>query len=170
MIKSIIEDVNYAFEKDPAAKSKLEVLLLYPHIKALILYRIAHKLYKRKFFFLARFVSNIARFRTGIEIHPNAQIGRGLFIDHGMSVVIGQTSIIGDNVTIYQGVTIGGTGKDKSKKRHPTIGNNVIIGANASILGNIIIADGTKIGAGAIVLSNTEVNSTVVGFKARKVK
>lgn len=168
MINSIIDDINSVFERDPSARNKLEIFLLYPHVKAILLYRIANMLYKNKLFFLARFVSNIGRFITGIEIHAGATIGDGLFIDHGIGVVIGETSIIGDNVTIYHQVTLGGTGKDKGK-RHPTIGNNVIIGAGAKILGNVFIADGTKIGANAVVLKDTEVNSTMVGVPAKRI-
>lgn len=168
-IKSLNYDINIVLKTDPAARNKLEVLLLYPHIKALIYYRFSHALYKRNFFFLARLTSNLGRFFTGIEIHPGATIGKGLFIDHGMGVVIGETSEIGDNVTLYQGVTLGGTGNEHGK-RHPTVGNNVVIGAGAKILGNIYIADGTKVGANAVVLKSTNINSTVVGIPAKEVK
>lgn len=167
-INMINYDINAVLKTDPAARNKLEVFLLYPHIKALICHRIAHGLYKRNFFFLARFTSNIARFITGIEIHPGATIGKGLFIDHGMGVVIGETTEVGDNVTLYQGVTLGGTGNEHGK-RHPTIGNNVTIGAGAKVLGNIYIADGTKVGANAVVLRSSSENSTVVGIPAREV-
>ncbi len=164
--KTIKYDINHVLQTDPAAKSFLEVLILYPHIHALISYRIAHAIYKRKSFFLSRMISQISRFFTGIEIHPGAQIGKGLFIDHGMGVVIGETTIIGDNVTIYQGVTLGGTGKEKGK-RHPTLGNDVIVGAGAKILGNIYIASGSKIGANAVVLQDTSKKSTAVGIPAK---
>lgn len=171
-MKKILKLINYDVERtmieDPAAVNKLEVLLLYPHIKAILYYRVAHIFYKRNFKFIARFISNVARFWTGIEIHPGAEIGSGLFIDHGMGVVIGETTIIGNDVTLYQGVTLGGTGKDKGK-RHPTIGNNVIIGSGAKVLGNIYIASGTKVGANAVVLKSTNENSTVVGIPAREV-
>ena len=152
-------------KNDPAARTKLEVLLLYQSIHVLIFYRIAHGLYKIKLFFLARLISQLGRFFTGIEIHPGAKIGKGLFIDHGMGVVIGETAEIGDNVTIYHGVTLGGTGKDKGK-RHPTIGNNVIIGCGAKILGPISIGDGAKIGANSVVLKNVPKEKTAVGIPA----
>lgn len=168
-IKSLNYDINVVLKTDPAARNKLEVILLYPHIKALIYYRFSHALYKRNLFFLARLTSNLGRFFTGIEIHPGATIGKGLFIDHGMGVVIGETSEVGDNVTLYQGVTLGGTGNEQGK-RHPTVGNNVVIGAGAKILGNIYIADGTKVGANAVVLKSTNINSTVVGIPAKEVK
>ena len=159
-------DIDHVLKTDPAAKSFVEVLILYPHIHALIAYRIAHAIYKKKCFFLSRMTSQISRFFTGIEIHPGAQIGKGLFIDHGMGVVIGETTIIGDNVTIYQGVTLGGTGKEKGK-RHPTLGDDVIVGAGAKILGNIYIAPGSKIGANAVVLKDTSKKSTAVGIPAK---
>ena len=152
-------------KNDPAARTKLEVLLLYQSIHVLIFYRIAHGLYKIKLFFLARLISQLGRFFTGIEIHPGAKIGKGLFIDHGMGVVIGETAEIGDNVTIYHGVTLGGTGKDKGK-RHPTVGNNVIIGCGAKILGPISIGDGAKIGANSVVLKNVPKGKTAVGIPA----
>lgn len=152
-------------KNDPAARTKLEVLLLYQSIHVLIFYRIAHGLYKIKLFFLARLVSQLGRFFTGIEIHPGAKIGKGLFIDHGMGVVIGETAEIGDNVTIYHGVTLGGTGKDNGK-RHPTVGNNVIIGCGAKILGPISIGDGAKIGANSVVLKDVPKGKTVVGIPA----
>lgn len=152
-------------KNDPAARTKLEVLLIYQSIHVLIFYRIAHGLYKIKLFFLARLISQLGRFFTGIEIHPGAKIGKGLFIDHGMGVVIGETAEIGDNVTIYHGVTLGGTGKDKGK-RHPTIGNDVIIGCGAKILGPISIGDGAKIGANSVVLKNVPKGKTAVGIPA----
>lgn len=166
-IKSIKYDVENVFKNDPAARSFLEVLLLYPHMNALFSYRISHFFYQHRFFFIARLISQISRFLTGIEIHPGAQIGKGFFIDHGMGVVIGETAIIGDNVVLYQGVTIGGTGKEKGK-RHPTLGNNVIIGTGAKVLGNIYIATGTKIGANAVVLNDTVMHATVVGIPAKE--
>ncbi|MDU1412879.1 MAG: serine O-acetyltransferase EpsC [Clostridium sp.] len=167
-INSIRYDINATLTQDPAARNKLEVLLLYPHIKALICYRISHKLYEKKFMFLARLVSNWGRFWTGIEIHPGAQIGKGLVIDHGMGVVIGETAIVGDNVLMYHGVTLGGTGHEKGK-RHPTVGDNVIIGSGAKVLGNIFIASGTKVGANAVVLKSTREDSTVVGIPAKEI-
>jgi serine O-acetyltransferase len=168
-IKSIINDIDSVFDRDPAARNRLEVFLLYPHIKAIIAYRMAHKLYIKKRFFLARLISNMARHKTGIEIHPGATIGKGLFIDHGMGVVIGETAVIGDNVTMFHGATLGGTGNEKGK-RHPTVGDNVTIGAAAKILGNIYIASGTKVGANAVVLHDTNPNSTMVGIPAVEVK
>jgi len=166
MFKSMIEYLKFIKENDPAARSYLEVLLLYPSVHAVGLYRLSNRLYKWKFFFAARMVSQIGRFLTGIEIHPGATIGKALFIDHGMGVVVGETAIIGDYVTIYQGVTLGGTGKDTGK-RHPTIGDRVTIGAGAKILGPIHIAAGTKIGAGSVVLTDTRTESTAVGVPAR---
>lgn len=168
-VKSIINDIDSVFDRDPAARNRLEIFLLYPHMKAIIAYRIANKLYKKKHFFLARAISNIARHKSGIEIHPGATIGKGLFIDHGMGVVIGETAVIGDNVTMFHGVTLGGTGNEKGK-RHPTVGDNVTIGASAKILGNIYIASGTKIGANSVVLHDTNPNSTMVGIPAVEVK
>ena len=165
MFKNLKYDIENVMKNDPAARTKLEVLLLYQSIHVLIFYRIAHGLYKIKLFFLARLISQLGRFFTGIEIHPGAKIGKGLFIDHGMGVVIGETAEIGDNVTIYHGVTLGGPGKDKGK-RHPTIGNNVIIGCGAKILGPISIGDGAKIGANSVVLKNVPKGKTAVGIPA----
>lgn len=165
MFKNLKYDIENVMKNDPAARTKLEVLLLYQSIHVLIFYRIAHGLYKIKLFFLARLISQLGRFFTGIEIHPGAKIGKGLFIDHGMGVVIGETAEIGDNVTIYHGVTLGGTGKDMGK-RHPTIGNNVIIGCGAKILGPISIGDGAKIGANSVVLKNVPKGKTAVGIPA----
>lgn len=165
MFRNLKYDIENVMKNDPAARTKLEVLLLYQSIHVLIFYRIAHGLYKIKLFFLARLISQLGRFFTGIEIHPGAKIGKGLFIDHGMGVVIGETAEIGDNVTIYHGVTLGGTGKDKGK-RHPTIGNNVIIGCGAKILGAISIGDGAKIGANSVVLKNVPKGKTAVGIPA----
>jgi serine O-acetyltransferase len=166
LLKTLRYDINNILENDPAAKSALEVFLLYPSIHALIMHRIAHSLFKRKMFLVARMISQLNRFVTGIEIHPGAKIGKGLFIDHGMGVVIGETSEIGDNVTIYHGVTLGGTGKDKGK-RHPTVGNNVVIGAGAKVLGPIYVGDNAKIGANAVVLKDVPYNSTAVGIPAK---
>ncbi|MCM8711111.1 serine O-acetyltransferase [Clostridium sp. SYSU_GA19001] len=166
MFQNLKQDLENILENDPAAKSKLEVFLLYPSVHALIIYRVAHAFYKKKLFLAARIISQFGRFITGIEIHPGAKIGKKLFIDHGMGVVIGETAEIGDNVTIYHGVTLGGTGKDKGK-RHPTIGDNVVIGAGAKVLGPIYIGSGTKIGANAVVLKDVPCNSTAVGIPAK---
>ncbi len=166
MFKKLRYDLGKVVENDPAARNKLEVLLLYPCVHALIAYRIAHFFYKHKFFFIARLISQLSRFFTGIEIHPGAKIGRGLVIDHGMGVVIGETAEVGDNVLIYHGVTLGGTGKDKGK-RHPTVGNNVVIGSGAKILGPIKIGDNSKIGANAVVLKEVPEGATAVGIPAK---
>lgn len=168
MFKRLKEDIRVVFERDPAAKSVLEVLLCYPGLHAVWFHRLAHRLYRRQFFLLARLVSHLARFLTGIEIHPGAKIGRGFFIDHGAGVVIGETTEIGDNVTLYQGVTLGGTGKEKGK-RHPTIGNNVVISAGAKILGSFTVGDNSKIGAGSVVLKPVPPDCTVVGVPGRVV-
>lgn len=165
-LKSEVRSIR---DRDPAARSDAEVLLLYPGLHAVIAHRIANKLYKQGNFFAARAVSQWARNITGIEIHPAATIGKGLFIDHGCAVVIGETTIIGDNCTIYQGATLGGTGKHVGK-RHPTIGNNVMIGAGAKVLGPITIGDNSKIAAGAVVLKDIPDNSTAVGVPARVVR
>jgi len=162
-------DVASIRERDPAARNDAEVLLLYPGLHAVMAHRIANKLYRQKKYFAARAVSQWARNITGIEIHPAATIGKGLFIDHGCAVVIGETTIIGDNCTIYQGATLGGTGKHVGK-RHPTIGNNVMIGAGAKVLGPITIGDNSKIAAGAVVLKDIPENSTAVGVPARVVR
>ena len=164
--KAVMNDIEVTMRKDPAARTAIEVYFLYPHIKALKTYRKAHRLYEKGHFFAARWLSQRARKKTGIEIHPGAEIGKNLFIDHGMGVVIGETAIVGDNVTLYQGVTLGGTGKDKGK-RHPTLGNCVVVGSGAKILGNIYIAPGTKVGANAVVLKDTTSESTAVGIPAR---
>ena len=156
-------------ERDPAAKSTAEILLLYSGVHALLAYRLAHILYKRGDYLAARCISQTARFLTGIEIHPGATIGKGLFIDHGSAVVIGETTEIGDNCTLYQGVTLGGTGKDVGK-RHPTLGNNVMVGAGAKVLGPFKIGDNTKIAANAVVLEAIPENSTAVGIPARVVR
>ncbi|MBD7910330.1 MULTISPECIES: serine O-acetyltransferase EpsC [Clostridium] len=168
MFKNLNYDLKRVLEDDPAARSKLEVFLLYPSIHALIAYRFSHFLYKNKAFLLARIISQFSRFFTGIEIHPGATIGRGLFIDHGMGVVIGETAEVGNDVTIYHGVTLGGTGKDKGK-RHPTIGNNVVIGAGAKVLGPIYVGDGAKIGANSVVLKDVVPKSTAVGAPAKNI-
>lgn len=167
-IKYIKQEMQTIRERDPAIKTSMEVFL-YPSFKAIIRYRIAHKLYLRKHYFLARWISQKTVRKTGIEIHPGAQIGKGLFIDHGHGVVIGETAIVGDNVTLYQGVTLGGTGKETGK-RHPTVGNNVMISAGAKILGSFTIGENSKIGAGSVVLQEIPPNSTVVGVPGRVVK
>jgi len=159
---SIREDIASVFDRDPAAKSVLEILLCYSGLHALWFYRVDRWLWNHGMRLLARWLSQVARLLTGIEIHPAAQIGRRLFIDHGMGVVIGETTIIGDDVTLYQGVTLGGTGKEKGK-RHPTIGNGVVIGAGARVLGNIRVGDNCRVGAGSVVLRDVPDNSTVVG-------
>lgn len=166
MFKQIKRDIRVIFERDPAVKSVLEVIFCYPGFHAILLHRIAHKLYKAKFYLLARVISQINRLFTQIEIHPGAVIGQGLFIDHGAGVVIGETAKIGNNVTIYQGVTLGGTGKEKGK-RHPTIGNNVVISAGAKVLGSFKVGDNVKIGAGSVVLQEVPDNCTVVGIPGR---
>lgn len=169
MFKSLLYDARAIAQRDPAAKNVLEVILLYPGFHAVVMHRFAHWFYKRKMFFAARWISQANRFITGIEIHPGAVIGRGLFIDHGMGVVIGETAEVGDNCTIYHGVTLGGTGKDKGK-RHPTVGNNVLIGSGAKILGPFKVGDNSMIGAGSIVMNEIAPDSTVTGPKARTVK
>ena len=168
MFRNLRYDLNKVMENDPAARSKIEVFLLYPTIHALIAYRISHYLYINKLFFLARLISQISRFFTGIEIHPGAKIGRGFVIDHGMGVVIGETAEIGDNVLLYHGVTLGGTGKDKGK-RHPTVGNNVVIGAGAKVLGPIYIGSNSKIGANSVVLNNVPEGATAVGIPSKNI-
>lgn len=165
----IKEEVNIAFERDPAARSKAQVYLLYPGVRALISYRLAHRLHCKGHYFLADWISKHTRKKTGIEIHPAAIIGKGVFIDHGMGVVIGETAVVGDYCTIYQGVTLGGTGKDKGK-RHPTIGNNVTIGSGAKILGPFTVGDNSKVAANAVVLNEIPPNSTCVGVPAHIVK
>jgi len=161
-------DIEVVFERDPAAKSVLEVILCYPGFHAIVMHRIAHFFYRRRLFLIARLISHVSRFLTGIEIHPGARIGKGFFIDHGSGVVIGETTEIGDNVTIYQGVTLGGTGKQKGK-RHPTIGDNVVISAGAKVLGSFTVGSNSKIGAGSVVLKSVPPNSTVVGVPGRLV-
>ena len=163
------DEIRTVKDRDPAAKNAVEVLLLYPGLHALVIYRIANKFWQWKLPFLPRWMSQAARFFTGVEIHPAATIGRNLFIDHGMGVVVGETAIIGDNVLLYQGVTLGGTGKETGK-RHPTIGNNVVIGAGAKVLGNIVVGDNSYIGANAVVIKDVPQNSTVVGIPGRITK
>lgn len=162
-------EVRAIFDRDPAATNYLEVLLTYSGLHALIVYRITHVLKRMHIPFFPRLISQLGKFFTGIEIHPGATIGKELFIDHGMGVVIGETTIIGDNVTIYQGVTLGGTGKERGK-RHPTIGDNVVIGTGAKVLGNIVIGDNSYIGANAVVVKDVPQNSTVVGVPGRITK
>lgn len=169
MFKNIIEIINTIKERDPAIKSTKEALL-YPCFKAMVYYYLSHKLYLKKHFFMARHLCEKAKRKTGIEIHPGASIGKNLFIDHGTGVVIGETAVIGDNVTMFHGVTLGGTGNEKDKKRHPTIGNNVFIGSGAKILGNITIGNNVKIGANAVVLKDVEDDRTVVGIPGYVVK
>lgn len=169
MFKTLRKDIQAVFDRDPAARSLLEVLTCYPGLHAIQMHRIAHFFYRRRLYFVARFISHINRFLTGIEIHPGAKIGQGVFIDHGMGVVIGETAEIGDNVTLYQGVVLGGSGKEKGK-RHPTIGNNVVIAAGAKVLGSFRVGDNSRIGAGAVVLTEVPPNCTVVGIPGRVVK
>ena len=169
MFENIKYDINAIKERDPAARSSAEVFFLYPGFKAVFWHRLAHRLYKKKHFFLARWISGSVKRKTGIEIHPGATIGRGLLIDHGGSVVIGETAEIGNDCTIYQGVTLGGTGLQKGK-RHPTLGNGVLVGCGAKILGPFTVGDNAKIAANAVVLDEVPANSTAVGVPARIVK
>lgn len=168
LISYIKEELNVIRERDPAIKTSWEVLL-YPSFKAVLSYRLAHKLYMKEHYFLARWISQRAVRKTGIEIHPGAQIGKGLFIDHGSGVIIGETTIIGDNVTLYQGVTLGGTGKEKGK-RHPTLEDNVMVSAGAKIIGSFTIGENSKVGAGSVVLEAVPPNCTVVGVPGRVVR
>ena len=168
VFRELYEDAKNVMKKDPAARNILEVMLLYQGFHILVFYRIGHFFYKHKLLFIARLVSQIGRFCTGIEIHPGAKIGRRLFIDHGMGIVIGETATIGNDCTIYHGVTLGGTGKDKYK-RHPDLGNNVMVGCGAKVLGPIKIGDNVKIGANAVVLKDIESDATVVGIPPRKI-
>ena len=167
-IRYVKEEMRVIMERDAAIKTPMEVFL-YPSFKAILRHRIAHWMYVRNWYYLARWYSQRTARKTGIEIHPGAQIGKGLFIDHGHGVVIGETAVIGDNVTLYQGVTLGGTGKEKGK-RHPTIGNNVMISAGAKVLGSFTVGENSKIGAGSVVLTEVPPNSTVVGVPVRVVK
>ncbi len=166
MFSHLIADFRIIFERDPAARNWLEVVFCYPGLQALVFHRFSHLLYRSRLPFIPRFISHIARGLTGVEIHPGAQIGQGVFIDHGMGVVIGETAIIGDYALIYQGVTLGGTGK-QSGKRHPTIGKNVVVGAGAKVLGNLNIGDNVRIGAGSVVLRDVPSDCTVVGIPGR---
>ncbi len=166
MFGRIRKDIKVIFERDPAARSFWEVILCYPGLHAILFHRLSHKLYKKGFILLPRLVSQFVRFLTGIEIHPGAQIGDGLFIDHGTGVVIGETAVVGNNVTIFQGVTLGGTGKQKGK-RHPTVGSNVVVSTGAKVLGNITIGDNARIGAGSVVLRDVPPNTTVVGIPGK---
>ncbi|MBQ9988635.1 MAG: serine O-acetyltransferase [Clostridia bacterium] len=163
------KDLRAFRQRDPACKNVFEVIFLYSGFHALMFHRLAHFLYKCHLFFLARFVSQLSRFLTGIEIHPGAKIGRGVFIDHGSGIVIGETAEVGDNCTIYQGVTLGGTGKDTGK-RHPTLGNDVLVGAGAKVLGPLTVGDHAKIAAGAVVLRNIPEHATAVGVPAKVVR
>ncbi|MCH2038269.1 MAG: serine O-acetyltransferase [Rickettsiales bacterium] len=169
MIRKIFEDIDSYFDRDPAIRSKAEVILCYPGFHAMLFFRMSHKLWNLKFDLTARFISQLARFLTGIEIHPGATIGKGLFIDHGAGVVIGETAKIGDNVTLYHGVTLGGTSL-KSEIRHPQLEDNIIIGAGAQLLGPIQVGSGAKIGSNAVVVKDVEADSTMVGVPARKVR
>lgn len=168
MLSTLLADFQIIFERDPAARNWLEVLFCYPGLQVLLFHRCAHWLYSLGLPFLPRLVSHLARFLTGIEIHPGAQIGKGVFIDHGMGVVIGETAIVGDYALIYQGVTLGGTGKE-SGKRHPTLGENVVVGAGAKVLGNIQVGNNVRIGAGSVVLRDVPSDCTVVGVPGRVV-
>ncbi|WP_028781692.1 serine O-acetyltransferase [Thalassobacillus devorans] len=168
LFKMFKEDVEVVFDQDPAARTYFEVILTYSGLHAIWSHRVAHACYKRKFFFIARVISQVSRFFTGIEIHPGATIGRRFFIDHGMGVVIGETCEIGDNVTIFQGVTLGGTGKEKGK-RHPTLLDNSLVATGAKVLGSITIGENSKVGAGSVVLKDVPDNSTVVGIPGRVV-
>ena len=169
LFSNIRYDVRAVLERDPAARSAAEVFLLYPGVRAVFWHRVAHFFYLHNWKFIARWISQCSRFWTGIEIHPGATIGRGLFIDHGMGVVIGETTEIGNNCTLYQGVTLGGTGKHTGK-RHPTLGNNVLVGAGSRVLGPVTIGDNAKIAAGAVVLKDVPENSTAVGIPAKIVR
>ncbi|MEC4893559.1 MAG: serine O-acetyltransferase [Oscillatoria sp. PMC 1051.18] len=166
MLSTLLADFRIIFDRDPAARNWLEVLFCYPGLQALLFHRIAHWLYNIGIPFIPRLISHLARFLTGIEIHPGAQIGHGVFIDHGMGVVIGETAIVGDYGLIYQGVTLGGTGKETGK-RHPTLGENVVVGAGAKVLGNIQIGNSVRIGAGSVVLRDVPSDCTVVGVPGR---
>ena len=167
MFYHVKKDLQFIVDSDPAARNKIELFLLYPSIHAMIMYRMSHFFYTKKRFFIARLISQVSRFLTQIEIHPGAQIGDGILIDHGSGVVIGETAIIGDRVTIYQGATIGATGNEKTFKRHPTIGSDVIIGSGAKVLGPVTIGYNVKVGANSVVLQDVPSNSTAVGIPAQ---
>lgn len=167
LFKHTRADINFIMKNDPAARNKIEIFLLYPSVHSLIMYRISHFFYVKKRFFIARLISQFSRFLTGIEIHPGAQIGMGTLIDHGSGVVVGETSIIGDRVTIYQGATIGATGNETEFKRHPTLGDDIIVGSGAKILGPVNIGNQCKIGANSVVLRDMPSNSTAVGIPAK---
>ncbi|MFB6344860.1 MAG: serine O-acetyltransferase [bacterium] len=169
MFQALREDFRACFERDPAARSSLEVLFCYPGFHAILMHRIAHWFFNIGLVLIARMISHFNRFVTGIEIHPGAEIGTGFFIDHGMGVVIGETSVIGHDVTLFQGVTLGGTGKTRTK-RHPTLEDNVVVGAGAKVLGDITIGQGSRIGSGSVVVQSVQPNSTVVGIPGRVVK
>ncbi|WP_188498295.1 serine O-acetyltransferase [Pullulanibacillus pueri] len=169
MFKRLREDLAVVYDQDPAARNALEIILTYSGLHAIWAHRLAHWFYNKRALFIARVISQISRFFTGIEIHPGAKIGRRFFIDHGMGVVIGETCEIGDDVTLFQGVTLGGTGKEKGK-RHPTLGNNVLVASGAKVLGSITLGDNVKVGAGSVVLKNVPANSTVVGIPGQVVR
>jgi len=169
LFKNLKEDIEAVFQRDPAVRSKLEVVVCYPGFHALQFHRLAHKLWQMKFYFFARFISQLSRFLTGIEIHPGAKIGKGFFIDHGMGVVIGETAEIGDNCTLYHGVTLGGTSWAK-EKRHPTLGNDVVVGSGAKVLGPFVVGDGSKIGSNSVVVKKVPAQSTVVGIPGKIVQ
>jgi serine O-acetyltransferase len=169
LFNNLKDDIGSVFERDPAARSILEVLLCYPGLHALLLHRVSHRLYALRIPLIPRLISHATRFATGIEIHPGAKIGRRFFMDHGMGTVIGETAEIGDNVTMYQGVTLGGTGKHTGK-RHPTLGDNVVVGANATVLGPVRIGNNSRIGAGSVVVRDVPHDSTVVGVPGRVVR
>lgn len=169
MFEGLKRDIKAVKERDPAARNAFEVLTLYSGLHAIMIHRVSHKLYEKQLYYPARLLSQVGRFMTGIEIHPGAKIGHGVFIDHGMGVVIGETAEVGDDCTIYQGVTLGGTGKDKGK-RHPTLGNNVMVGSGAKVLGPFKVKDGSKIAANAVVLTEIPEDCTVVGVPGRVVR
>ncbi len=168
MFRGIREQIQTVFKHDPAAKSGLEVLLCYPGVHAILLHRLAHRFYKARLFVLARLISHVSRTLTGIEIHPGATVGRRFFIDHGMGVVIGETAVIGDDVLLYQGVTLGGTGHGK-ERRHPMLGNHVVVGSGAKVLGKIELGEWVKVGAGSVVVKPVPAHATVVGIPGRVV-
>ncbi len=170
ILKTVRRDFQAIFERDPAARSKIEVILTYPGLHAILLHRIAHRIHREGFPLVARLLSAVSRFLTGIEIHPGASIGPGFFIDHGVGVVIGATAVIGLDVTLFQGVSLAGNGKDRGQKRHPTLGDHVLVGAGAKILGNIRIGEGVRIGANAVVLQSIPAHCTVVGIPGRVVR